>query len=141
MKALDIAKYIVSKCTADGRPISNLQLQKILYYIQVAFLKEKAMPCFSDEIEAWMFGPVVRNVYIHFSTYAAVPIISLDETYLPLCEDDKRLIDSIVETKRKARPWELVNDTHKQGKAWDIVYRNGKGDKQVIDKELLKQYG
>ena len=35
--ALDVSKYIVSKCTRDGHPISNLQLQKILYYVQRAF--------------------------------------------------------------------------------------------------------
>ena len=36
--AMDLAKYIVSKCYYDGCPISNLQLQKILYYIQKEFL-------------------------------------------------------------------------------------------------------
>lgn len=28
--AMDLSKYIVSKCIEDGEPISNLQLQKIL---------------------------------------------------------------------------------------------------------------
>ena len=37
--ALDFAKYIVKKCIDDGHPISNLQLQKILYYIQKDFLR------------------------------------------------------------------------------------------------------
>ena len=32
--ANDIANYIISKCENDGAPISNLQLQKILYYVQ-----------------------------------------------------------------------------------------------------------
>ena len=32
--ALSMAKYIIDKCTKDKYPISNLQLQKILYYIQ-----------------------------------------------------------------------------------------------------------
>ena len=29
--AIDLSKYIVSKCVKDGHPVSNLQLQKILY--------------------------------------------------------------------------------------------------------------
>ena len=37
--AVDLSKYIVYKCITDGRPISNMQLQKILYYIQREFLK------------------------------------------------------------------------------------------------------
>lgn len=36
-KAIDIAKNIINKCTIDKHPISNLQLQKILYYIQKDF--------------------------------------------------------------------------------------------------------
>lgn len=62
LDALTLAKYIVSKCTTDQCPISNLQLQKILYYIQVDFLKRTEQPVFSDNIEAWKFGPVVGYV-------------------------------------------------------------------------------
>ena len=40
-KAIDLSKYIVSKCVRDNIPISNLQLQKILYYIQKEFLRDK----------------------------------------------------------------------------------------------------
>ena len=36
--AIELSKYIVSKCVHDKCPISNLQLQKILYYIQKDFL-------------------------------------------------------------------------------------------------------
>ena len=38
--ALELSKYIVTKCINDGEPISNLQLQKILYYIQRDFLRQ-----------------------------------------------------------------------------------------------------
>ena len=45
--AIDLSKYIVSKCVTDGHPISNLQLQKILYYIQKDFLQRDEV-AFSD---------------------------------------------------------------------------------------------
>lgn len=64
--ALTVAKYIVNRCVKSGTPISNLQLQKILYFVQMAFLKKLDNPCFSDDIEAWQFGPVVPVVYYHF---------------------------------------------------------------------------
>lgn len=35
----------------------------------------------------------------------------------------------------------MVSDTHSVGKAWDIIYRNGLGDHQVIPKELIKNKG
>ena len=50
--ALDIAKYVITKCTKDKHPISNLQLQKILYYIQRELLQQ-GLAGFSDDMEAW----------------------------------------------------------------------------------------
>ena len=39
-KALDLANYIVDKCIKDDAPITNLQLQRILYFIQKDFPQE-----------------------------------------------------------------------------------------------------
>lgn len=72
--AVELAKYIVSKCIKDEHPISNLQLQKILYYIQKRFVDEGTRT-FSDEIEAWRFGPVVPNVYYFFCDSGSMSII------------------------------------------------------------------
>lgn len=60
--ALDVAKYIINKCTIEHDAISNLQLQKILYYIQKWFL-QNGLVAFDDDFEAWSFGPVVLSVY------------------------------------------------------------------------------
>lgn len=64
-KAIDLANYIVDKCIEDNAPITNLQLQRILYFVQKDFLK-RGYQAFSDDIEAWRCGPVVPNVYFYF---------------------------------------------------------------------------
>lgn len=53
--ALDIAKYIVDKCTIEKCPITNLQLQKILYFLQKKYLIDYGNCLFNDEIQAWQF--------------------------------------------------------------------------------------
>lgn len=35
---LDLAAYIVKHCLEKGKPVSNLQLQKILYFVQLESL-------------------------------------------------------------------------------------------------------
>lgn len=137
--ALDLAKYIVSKCIKEGHPISNLQLQKILYYIQKGIL-ENGDPAFSDEIEAWQFGPVVPNVYYYFCGFGTMPISSSCEEY-KIEESDSDLIDGIVEEKRDLDPWTMVSETHKKNGAWDQIYRGGRGNKEVIPIELIKAVG
>lgn len=132
--ALELAKYIVTKCTNDKCPISNLQLQKILYYIQKSFLSNGHL-AFSDDIEAWQFGPVVPNVYYHFCGYGAMPI---DITYDTGISDST--IDKIIDEKRVLDPWVMVKETHKSGGAWNEIF-NKRGAHSVIPVSLIKSKG
>lgn len=146
MEAMDLAKYIVNKCINDDYPISNLQLQKILYYIQKDFL-DRDEKAFDDSIEAWQFGPVVPEVYYHYCGYGAMPIsMSFGEDYDEYLnelenKEDVEKINKIVEEKRKLDPWTMVAETHKKGGAWDKTYNNGLGNHAVIQNELIKTVG
>ena len=137
--AIDLSKYIVFKCIKDRHPISNLQLQKILFYIQKEFLS-KGKIAFADDIEAWQFGPVVPDVYYYFCGFGAMPISMMQGEY-SIEEQDKVIVDDIIETKRSLDPWVLVAETHKPGGAWDRIYRNGLGNHHVIPTELIRTEG
>lgn len=137
-KAINIAKYIINKCTIEQHPISNLQLQKILYYIQKSFLQNN-MVAFDDEIEAWQFGPVVPEVYYQYCGFGSMPI-RMNYTVI-LSGKDISLMDPIIEQKRFLNPWDMVQDTHKEGKAWAQVYKNGLGNHHIIPKELIRMKG
>ena len=56
-------------------------------------------------------------------------------------KDDVKIINPIVEKKRLLNPWDMVSDTHSAGKAWDLIYRDGLGDHQVIPQPLIKSKG
>lgn len=51
-KAMDVAKYIITKCARNEHPISNLQLQKILYILQKEYLQRDQKCLFFDDFEA-----------------------------------------------------------------------------------------
>lgn len=136
-KALDLANYIVDKCIKDDVPITNLQLQRILYFIQKDFLK-RGSQAFSDYIEAWAFGPVVPNVYFYFCGFGAMPI-SISRDAVPNLSIDKNIIDNIVDTKRSLTPWEIAKETSKITGAWSKVYDNGKGNRCIIPVDLIKE--
>lgn len=119
-------------------PITNLQLQKILYYIQKDYLSRNEL-AFDDLFEAWQFGPVIRQVYYYFCGNGAMPIISKYDTVID--KSDRCHVDPIVEEKRKLDPWDLVEDTHKQGRAWSKVFNHGQGNKHIIDNDLIRRLG
>ena len=121
--AYEIAKYVVTKCTEDNSPISNLQLQKILYFLQIDFLRNRGEQLFTDDFEAWQFGPVVPDVYYKFCGFGAMKIRMKYDVKIE--SDVKLAVDTIVENKRILKPWDLVEDTHKKGKAWDTIFKEG----------------
>lgn len=137
--ALNLSKYIVAKCIDDGHPISNLQLQKILYYIQKNFLIRNDI-AFSDDIQAWQFGPVVPNVYYFYCGYGAMPITTVCDRY-KIEDKDEEVINAIIEGKRKLDPWIMVAETHKENGAWDQIYKNGQGNHEIIPTYLIKAVG
>lgn len=68
---LDVCRYVIGYCNANDYPISNLKLQKLLYFIQAYFLTQLGRPCFAEDIEAWDFGPVVPEAYHQYKQFGA----------------------------------------------------------------------
>ena len=140
--AFDLARYVLKKCIDEDHPISNLQLHKILYYIQKCFLREKKCRAFSEPVEAWQFGPVVPEVYDEYRIYGGRTIVWIPDAHDNVAwkdEKDKKLIDNIVEEKRKLDPWDMVQETHKEGGVWAKIYAGGEGAYHEIPVEMLRE--
>lgn len=138
-EALTIAKYVVSKCTEENCMITNLQLQGILYFIQLDSLKRTRIPAFSDDIEAWKFGVAVPDVYYYFCGFGALPIISTYEINFLLNMDF--YLNRIIEEKREVSTWDLLKEVQDPKKPWAKIYRNGKGTHHIIPIDLIRDIG
>lgn len=134
--AIEIARFIITYCTTKETPVSNLQLQKILYFLQVAYVK-RGFPLFREEIYAWQHGPVVPEVYYMFSGYGASKIQSIYTTEID--QETQSYIIPIIEHFRQINPWNLVEMTHAPNGPWDIVYNRKIDPQGVIDKRLLAE--
>lgn len=132
---IEVAKFVISYCMKMGTPISNLHLQKILYYLQV-FCARQGFSLFEEDIYAWQHGPVIPEVYYMFSGYGASKIQNTYSTEISQAVQANIL--PIIEKLRTISPWTLVDMTHKPGLPWDRVYNGKINATGVIDKELLK---
>lgn len=138
--ALDVADYIVERSANLGRPVTNLQLQKILYYVQLNFLRAFDKYAFEDDILALRHGPAVKEVYDKYNIWGRNEIVpravqSAKETFL---EKDRELIDRVTDACLLLDPWELVERSHKVGGPWQQSF-DGSLDK-VIPKEIMQRY-
>ena len=133
-----IARYIVKRCNQKRYSISNLKLQKILYFVQAEFLVEKNKPCFSAEIEAWDFGPVVPEIYHKYKIYGSASIPYVETNTIPaIPNDDASIIDSIVDECGEYSASALVQITHNQA-PWKDAYIPRFNN--VITKNSIKKY-
>lgn len=107
--ALQTAKIIVAKSHEQGEAITQLKLQKLLYYVQGwsrALLREWR---FEDSIEAWDYGPVVYSVRQAFGSFGRGPI-TLDKEIFPA---DDLVIDTVLSIYGQHRAETLMALTHK----------------------------
>ena len=136
--ANDIAKYVICHYRQNGILITNLKLQKLLYYIQGECISKIGDFCFSDEIQAWKHGPVVPSVYYTYNAYMASPILSKQQPSQEICEQVKSIINNVLEKYKDTDAWDLVDKTH-QEYPWLSVYRDNVPN-IVIPKKILKSY-
>lgn len=135
----DIALYVVAYCTKKGTPVSNLQLQKILYYLQLNFYRFFDEPAFNATFEAWEYGPVVPEVYRKYSIYGAAKIYDLKgPDYAVFLEKQKRIADLVIDKCVSISAWDLVERSHKKGGPWHDAYVAG--EKRTIDNEIIRKY-
>ena len=59
----DVAEYFLALANETGGTITNLKLQKLVYYAQAWHLANFDKPLFDAKFEAWVHGPVIPGLY------------------------------------------------------------------------------
>ena len=114
---------------ADG--ISNLKLQKLLYYAQSAFLALKDKPLFLNNIIAWSHGPVIEEIYHRYKKYGSKDIDEFEEVNID--EETEKVLTEVYNVFGEYSAWGLRNLTHTE-KPWLSTRLN-----DVIPRDLMKE--
>lgn len=134
--ALAVANFFVGRALAESeRYLTNMALQKVLYFADGEYIAEKRQPLFDDRIEAWQYGPVVPTVYHEFKRFGAQPILEkataleiednmsmrLWTPEIPASEDtdsDRKFLKDIWRRYGKRRAIELMKESHRVDGPW-----------------------
>lgn len=68
------ANLVLDIAEESNIPISNLALNKIVYFLHGIYLAANSKPLVDAKIEAWQYGPVFREIYHQFKVHADRPI-------------------------------------------------------------------
>ncbi|APX94289.1 hypothetical protein BWR19_15855 [Halomonas sp. 1513] len=139
--ARDIANYLLVKANqAEGEAaeISNLKLQKLLYYVQGFHTVLFDRPAFDDRMEAWLHGPVLPSIYREFRQYGngnipAPPPEVVDQ----IDEDTAELVDEVFNVYAKHSAWHLRNLTHEED-PWLNNYDAETGSQEITTEDLAE---
>lgn len=133
-----IADYILERSTRNNAPISNLKLQKYLYFVQAEFLVNTEKPCFTDDIVAWSFGPVVPDVYQKYEKYGSTVILYIGtKSAEKIRNEDRETINSVMDRYKDYTAAQLTDVTLKQT-PWTKAYTPYLGN--VITNESIKGF-
>lgn len=114
--SIDAAKFFLAQANEDaGDLVSNLKLQKLVYYAQGFHLAVFDKPLFDEQIEAWTHGPVVPSVYHHYKQHGSGSIpfpTDFDANVFSAQQTD--LLNEVQQIYGQYSAWRLRELTHEE---------------------------
>jgi uncharacterized phage-associated protein len=115
---LNVARYFIVRAYEDGieAEMTNMKVQKLLYYSQSLHLVLYDRPLFDEEIQAWRYGPVCPPAYKFYSEFEAnqLPIPNKEESLRSLPDGIKELLEEVWEYFGGYHAYRLSNMTHEE---------------------------
>lgn len=134
MRVLGLAEYVIQRATYNEQPITNLKLQKTLYYLQGYTLRVFSEPAFDEEIQNWQYGPVVPVVYFAYSNYGSNPLEVNDSNKI---EDipigHKMLFNKVIDACLQYTARDLVQKTHEE-----LPWKNTKLNEKISCDQIMR---
>jgi uncharacterized phage-associated protein len=112
---LDVAKYFIVKAYEDGKEaeMTNMKVQKLLYYSQSLYLALYDEPLFNEPIQAWRYGPVCPPAYGFYSKFEADQLpIPAPEELLQIPDERKNVLAEVWEYFGGYHAYLLSDMTH-----------------------------
>lgn len=140
-KVHDVADFFIDSALDDPENnMTNLRINKLLYFAQGWSLARLGHPLFDDDIEAWTYGPVVPVIYERLKTSGRDKIKGLmNEDYAEhFTPEEQRLLIDVLHAYDRYSTSGLVELTHLPGSPWSKAMKEGKNT--VISQHDMQTY-
>lgn len=143
MKSLDVAALVINRCIDIDKPVSNLKLPKVIYFLHLWHLIHLNKKLITDEeFIAKDFGPVLNNVYNEYALYAGNPIdskIKCDYTKFIDNDEMNNYIYGYLDKLANEDSLDLLKTAKKEDNPYSITIKKyGYGN--IISDDLMNQY-
>lgn len=117
----DVADFFIQIANlSEDDQMTNLKLNKLMYYAQGVFLARTGRPLFNNRIEAWQLGPVVPEIYHKYKVCGKNPIPSSEEDIdrSKFSEEEMETLLDVMREFGKYTGSTLVYLTHNPDTPW-----------------------
>lgn len=137
--AIDIAFYFILKSKEEGKPVSNLKLQKLVYLAHGIFIANHGESLLNEHVECWQYGPVIGVLYHRFKIYGMmdIPLDAITHDLPEFQPKVKEVLDFTWKITKDVGAIRLSNWTHKEGSPWTDAHNNGL---PIVPNERIKDY-
>jgi len=137
----DIARYFLAQIDEEaGDLISNMKLQKLVYYAQGVHLALHNRPLFPQSLEAWTYGPVVPELFHSYKSYGTGAIPPPRDMDFSIYDSQTReLLDEVYAAFGQFSAWVLSNMTHEEP-PWKDTPIGNKISSQVLHDYFKRQW-
>ena len=137
--ATNVARWFLSRnqvkvMTGGADLISNLKLQKLLYYAQGIYLALYDEPLFEEPIVAWQYGPVVESVYQQYKRNESDGIRDFSPPKENFSEQEEATLQFVQKAFGQFSAWKLADMTHEET-PWRDTPRN-----EIVSTDKIKSY-
>jgi uncharacterized phage-associated protein len=135
-----IANRLIELANEDGNQLTIMQVIKLVYFCHAWMLGLYERPLIEQPVEAWRYGPVIRDVYDSFKNYRGKPI--KPKARVPaadLNDDEQDLINQVYRKYGHLSGIRLSELTHEDGTPWHQVWRRNRQD-SIIPRRIMEQY-
>lgn len=134
-----VIKYVLNQC----EDITPLALQKALYYIQGFYCAFYGTFLFQDDCQAWVHGPVYKDIYLRYKNYRFDPISKSENFDVSVFSSgEKAICDSVIQNICCYSGKVLERFTHNET-PWLAARGNLPvviPSDRIIEKSLIKEY-
>lgn len=147
--SLLIASAFVKKGIDTGQPITQMKLQKMVYFAQGVHLALYDESLITESFQAWKYGPVIPDIYHAYKMYGSNPINEVtwvlngacsDEDLALMSENAKKTINYTWDSLKGINAVQLSNWTHKEGSPWKKYYTDGINDVRIPNEDITSYF-
>lgn len=125
--AIAVANAFIELAKKEGKQLTNMQLQKLVYVAHGWCLALLRKPLFYNDVKAWEWGPVIPKLYNRLKKYGSgfvTDSIATNDSPIDPRTEDMSLIQSVWDAYKEFDGPQLSAMTHAEGTPWDETWKS-----------------